>query len=459
MAPRVHTDVSTRAFVVLLKSPLIGRSSKQIHLDLGIPVRTIDAIYSRAIERGFEPNANPLQIRDEYLQDAPRSGRPSKQTDQTKELIITQVRRDRYGREKTCADIAGELSQQGIEISATTVWRVLRADGFRKTKPTRKPGLTPKMKADRLAFCRRHEHWTLEDWKNVIWSDETSVVLCHRRGSYRIWRKADEAVLKSCIRERWKGYSEFMFWGCFTYDKKGPCHIWEPETAQEKKQAGKDIEEWNTLLESELRDEWELNTPMSRLGLRSRPGPRPEWKWDQKHGKLVRGKGGGIDWYRYLTKVLLPKLFPFTKECAITRPDTVVQEDKAPSHSHHYQQRVYDIYSVQRLLWCGNSPDLNAIEPAWPYLKRVTTKKGAPKSRKEGIQVWQKAWEELPQEKIQAWIEAIPVHIQKIIDLKGGNEYIEGRNTRSKERQRRREERQRLELRQTTQEAGWETDS
>ena len=25
-----------------------------------------------------------------------------------------------------------------------------------------------------------------------------------------------------------------MFWGCFSYDKKGPCHCWTPETNKEK---------------------------------------------------------------------------------------------------------------------------------------------------------------------------------------------------------------------------------
>ena len=43
------------------------------------------------------------------------------------------------------------------------------------------------------------------------------------------------------------------------------------------------------------------------------------------------------------------------------------------------------------------------------------------------IQAWEKCWEELPQDKIQMWIERIPIHIQKIIKLEGGNEYKEGK--------------------------------
>jgi hypothetical protein len=79
------------------------------------------------------------------------------------------------------------------------------------------------------------------------------------------------------------------------------------------------------------------------------------------------------------------------------------------------------------MLWPGNSPDLNAIEPAWFWLKRRTTQQGAPSTRAAMKQRWYKAWKDLPQEQIQKWIEAIPHHIQEIIRCEGGNEYQEGR--------------------------------
>lgn len=258
------------------------------------------------------------------------------------------------------------------------------------------------MRDERLAWCKAHEDWTLEDWKDVIWSDETSIILLHRRGSYRIWRRADERFLRSCIRERWKGASEFMFWGAFSYDKKGPYYCWAPETAVERKAAEKMIEKLNEELEPEKQLEWELSNGIRRLGLRNLPGKQPQWKWQKSTGKLSRGKGKGIDWWRYQHMILTPLLLPFAKECKKKRPKTIVQEDKAPAYSHHFQQQVYNLHQVRRMLWCGNSPDLNMIEPAWGYLKRETTKKGAPKTRQEAIQAWQAAWKELPQEKIQA---------------------------------------------------------
>ena len=116
-----NTSFTTRALIITLKSPVGGKTSAQIHEETGIFIRQINRIYARAIERGFEPNFRPFTLKDEWLEDAPRSGRPSKQTPENIENITNKVRTNRYGREKTAADLAGELSLEGIEILATTV--------------------------------------------------------------------------------------------------------------------------------------------------------------------------------------------------------------------------------------------------------------------------------------------------------------------------------------------------
>ena len=105
-------------------------------------------------------------------------------------------------------------------------------------------------------------------------------------------------------------------------------------------------------------------------------------------------------------------------------------EDGAPSHKHAFHAETYSAAGIQRLLWCGNSPDLNAIEPCWFWMKRLTTKWGPLQSRPEAMRVWRREWQELAQTRIQAWIERIPHHIQEVIRLEGGNEYKEGRRVR-----------------------------
>lgn len=143
-----RTDISTRASVVSLKAT--GMTSYDLSHLLGISTRTIDSIYARAIQRGFDPAVRPLKIQDSFLADAPRSGRPIKRTKEAQEEVLSIVRKDRYGREKTCTNIAANLASKGINILPMTVFRILKTAGLNKIKPTRKPGLTQKMKKERL---------------------------------------------------------------------------------------------------------------------------------------------------------------------------------------------------------------------------------------------------------------------------------------------------------------------
>lgn len=151
------TDLATRALIVALKSPLYGKTSVEIEVQTGVKERTINNIYARAIKAGFDPNARPMIICNEWLADKPRSGRPAKLGDELNQIVTEKVSTDRYGREKSAAQIADEISQSGaILVSESTVWRTLRQNNFNKTKPTRKPGLTEKMRADRLQWCLAH---------------------------------------------------------------------------------------------------------------------------------------------------------------------------------------------------------------------------------------------------------------------------------------------------------------
>ncbi|OLN97667.1 hypothetical protein CCHL11_09628 [Colletotrichum chlorophyti] len=80
MATKSHTDPFARAAALALRSRAGGKTAKEVSEALGIPLRTVDEILRRAKSHGFDPTAQTLHIRPEYVQDAPRSGRPRKQT-------------------------------------------------------------------------------------------------------------------------------------------------------------------------------------------------------------------------------------------------------------------------------------------------------------------------------------------------------------------------------------------
>ena len=88
-----------------------------------------------------------------------------------------------------------------------------------------------------------------------------------------------------------------MWWSCFTYEKKGPFHIWEDETKEEKQACIKDLEARNAARYEEDKINWELENGIRRLRATSTmPGCKPTFKHNEETGAYVLNEGrGGIN--------------------------------------------------------------------------------------------------------------------------------------------------------------------
>jgi hypothetical protein len=75
----------------------------------------------------------------------------------------------------SCATIAKEVRKRGHEVAPRTIWKVLIAAGYSQCKLTVKPGLNKQSKKERYDWCKAREHWGIEEWKNVIFTDEIAV--------------------------------------------------------------------------------------------------------------------------------------------------------------------------------------------------------------------------------------------------------------------------------------------
>jgi hypothetical protein len=60
--------------------------------------------------------------------------------------------------------------------------------GYGSRRPHRVPLLSAKNKK-RLQWARVHRYWTIEERKNIAWSDESRCLLRHADSRVRIWRK------------------------------------------------------------------------------------------------------------------------------------------------------------------------------------------------------------------------------------------------------------------------------
>lgn len=109
-----------------------------------------------------------------YVEDAPRSGRATNAIPETEEVVVATLSKNSTTRAYSTAMIAAKLPPTH-KVSRRTVHRILARRAYRNVKPTMKPGLNAKAKLARLTFAMDHADWTVEDWKNIIWSDESSV--------------------------------------------------------------------------------------------------------------------------------------------------------------------------------------------------------------------------------------------------------------------------------------------
>ena len=68
----------------------------------------------------------------------------------------------------------------GQPLSAQTTRRYLKKNVLKAVVKQKKPLLQQSHRQDRLDFALAHQYWTVEDWRRVVWSDETKI---HHLGS------------------------------------------------------------------------------------------------------------------------------------------------------------------------------------------------------------------------------------------------------------------------------------
>ncbi len=132
-------------------------------------------------------------------------------------------RLDRDDRKATETQITTRYNQ-GMQntISENTTRRTLKQMGNSSRRPYRVPLLPAKNRKRRLQFTQDHQNWTIKDWKNVTWSDESRFLLRHSDGRVRIWRKEHKSMDTSWLVSTVQAGGGVMVWGIFYWHTLGP---------------------------------------------------------------------------------------------------------------------------------------------------------------------------------------------------------------------------------------------
>jgi transposase len=186
-----------------------GLSSRQIKEQLGVSHMTVSRV--RASTR---PD---IQKR--------RAGRPAKLTGADKRRVVRMIT---SGKADNPVQAANELKNTTeVEVRHYTVRRALKEAWLKAVVKKKKPRLLPRHIRQRLEFALRHQHWTIDDWKRVIWSDETKINRLGSDGREWAWRRPGDGLTARDVQGTAKfGGGSLMIWGCMTAQGVGyACRI------------------------------------------------------------------------------------------------------------------------------------------------------------------------------------------------------------------------------------------
>jgi hypothetical protein len=356
---------------------------------------------------------------EEKLARKPGSGAKPKLTDEDVNLIFKECTLNRKQRKKLQHVVAAEL---GFDACRRTIETRLRKAGLGRYKPTKKLNLTDLQRAQRYEIALSRKDWGLAEWRTIIFSDEASIIVSAKRGQQNLSRTSVEQYHPDCIERRYNNYSEAMFWGCFTYDHKGPCHIYYPETPEQREEYLRVIQKLNDdEIEAECRAAFDRQEKAKEERWTAKgkkfPKNRASWEVYWKRHKMKRNEKsrGGVDNMRYTYEVIEPHLIPFWEEIQVQRhdpdefecnyPTFQFLQDGAPSHASRWAQRRLKKTGIPIIEHIGNSPDMNALEGAWMPMRIAITKDwGAPHTLEWTDRAWRGQWDLLPQEKIRALV-------------------------------------------------------
>ena len=185
-----------------------GMKQKTVAEAVGMSLRTIEYWWSSYKKSGsFEKKK--------------RSGRP-KILGRIEKIVIS---KSTGKKRQSCRKLRKRMKAKNLQGSKDTVNRYLHKELGMKAFHRRKvPKLTEKNIKDRMAFCKKVKNWTLEQWKQVVFSDESPFALFHPPNPKNdvIWSKNSKKIEHVPVP---KFSPKIMVWGAMSFSGLTDLHI------------------------------------------------------------------------------------------------------------------------------------------------------------------------------------------------------------------------------------------
>ena len=152
------------------------------------------------------------------------SGRPRKTAAPTDRKLVVSCKRNRF--ESVPKLTVTWNFGSGANCSVRTAYRRLAEAGICSYRPVVRIPLTPRHMALRKQWSRDHSNWLLEQWRSVMWSDESRFTLDFHDGRIHVHRLRGERFAACCLREHDRyGGGSVMVWGAIWHGGRSFLHV------------------------------------------------------------------------------------------------------------------------------------------------------------------------------------------------------------------------------------------
>ncbi|KAK2943605.1 putative Transposable element Tc1 transposase [Blattamonas nauphoetae] len=205
-------DLATRGAAIAFKRT--GISEREIGRRLEVPHSTIQKFFS--VHR-HSPLSNAA------LKDRPRSGRPRCTTARQDRFIVRSIVIDPN---TDASSVAADLpTHDGRSVSERTIRRRAAEAGLYHRVKRSAPHLTAAHRHARLQFAEAHADRTVDDWRKVMFYDESSVECGQNHGQQWVWRKKGEEWRGENRKLTVKFAGHVSFWCTMAAGGPGSFHV------------------------------------------------------------------------------------------------------------------------------------------------------------------------------------------------------------------------------------------
>lgn len=150
----------------------------------------------------------------------PQVGRPPVLTERNEHYLLRTLKENRQTNIRELCDNFAQTTN--IKVCTNTVRNYLYNQGFFGRTGVRKPFVSEVNRKKRFAWAKERKSWE-EEWKTIIWSDESKFKLFKGDGRRWVWRRPHEKYDPECLIPTFKsGQDGIMVWECFTYNGLSP---------------------------------------------------------------------------------------------------------------------------------------------------------------------------------------------------------------------------------------------